>query len=220
MNKKAIDLKGKTFGNLYVVYRVDNIVLSSGREFVAWKCKCKCGNEVVVSSNHLKTGHTKSCGCKKKERKPTNFITHGMSHLPEYRIWLGMKNRCYNSNLKEYYHYGRRGIKVCDRWLESFENFYEDMGERPSNRYTIERHNVNGDYGPSNCSWETYSVQSRNKRNLREATLYDPFGKRYDIEKGGVTDFCISHGLSTSCIFAVLNGQNKHHRKWTGYYHD
>ena len=82
-----------------------------------------------------------------------------------YASYMNMIQRCYNPKNMLYSYYGGRGIKVCDRWLESFDNFLNDMGERPAKR-TLDRINVNGNYKPSNCRWSTRLVQSRNRRNV------------------------------------------------------
>lgn len=75
-----------------------------------------------------------------------------------------MKTRCYNVNQKSWADYGGRGIEVCDRWLESFENFLADVGERPSPEHSLDRIDVNGDYEPDNVRWSTYREQARNRR--------------------------------------------------------
>jgi hypothetical protein len=85
----------------------------------------------------------------------------------EYRIWAGIKQRCLNPKGTAYHDYGGRGIRVCERWASSFENFYADMGARPTPRHSIERKNVNGDYRPDNCFWATPDVQARNKRGWK-----------------------------------------------------
>ena len=121
---------------------------------------CECGNKKVIVRSAVKNGNTKSCGC--LYSKPR---THGMSSSPEYRTYKSMKARCYNHNNKEYNNYGKRGIIVCDRWLESFENFYADIGEKPTAKHSIERINVNDGYNPNNCKWIPVSEQPRNKRN-------------------------------------------------------
>ena len=90
--------------------------------------------------------------------------THGMSGTPTYNSSMGMRQRCHNPNAWNYPHYGGRGIQVCNRWLESFENFLADMGEKPSRRHSIGRVDNDGDYTPENCRWETMNQQVRNKR--------------------------------------------------------
>jgi hypothetical protein len=92
---------------------------------------------------------------------------HGLSRTPEYVSWTCMKGRCYNRAIKSFKHYGGRGIKVCDRWLQSFENFLADMGERPSLRHTIERINNDGNYEPNNCKWIIAEHQALNRRSTK-----------------------------------------------------
>lgn len=105
------------------------------------------------------------------------MVTHGLTKSVEYRTWRSMKERCYNPNNKKYKDYGGRGIKVCDRWLNNFENFHADMGPRPSKEYSLDRIDNNGDYMPTNCKWATIIEQRRNQRpkvsnsDLREAFM-------------------------------------------------
>ena len=89
------------------------------------------------------------------------------SKTSEYKIWQSMKQRCYNSNLKAYKHYGGRGICVCDRWLNSFENFSQDMGLRPSISHQIDRTDNDGNYEPGNCEWSTNTENSNNRSNSK-----------------------------------------------------
>lgn len=97
-------------------------------------------------------------------------LTHGMSKSPEYRAWGAAKNRCYNKNTCNYHRYGGRGIKMCDRWVSSFENFFADMGLRPKG-LTLERNDTDGDYSPDNCRWATHKEQNRNRRSNRHILL-------------------------------------------------
>ena len=98
--------------------------------------------------------------------------THGMSNRSEYWIWKSMRSRCNNVKTENYKNYGGRGIKVCKRW-DSFENFYKDMGPRPSSEYSIERLDNDGNYEPSNCKWGTREEQQNNMRSNVLITYQD-----------------------------------------------
>lgn len=187
---KFIDETGNKYNYLTVLER--DFSLEAARRPRAktfWKCKCDCGNITIVSAYELRKGLTKSCGCLRKKNASQLYVKHGLSRFPdgtirpEFNAWVGIKTRCYNKNRPEYKRYGGRGIKVCDRWKDSFENFLEDMGERPSPRHSIDRIDVDGDYEPSNCRWATDEMQSRNQR-LRKDNNTGVRGVRYYPEEG------------------------------------
>jgi len=158
---KAADRVGQSFGRLTVlaVVRRD----SHGHAIMA--CYCECGEGVEVSIGDLVTEHTRSCGCLKKD----SLTTHGLCGSSEYRTWANMLDRCINSNTPRYYDYGGRGIIVCDSWLK-FENFYADMGNRPSPEHSIDRIDNNGPYCKDNCRWATVVEQNNNTRRTRTLT--------------------------------------------------
>lgn len=102
------------------------------------------------------------------ERRTGANAKHGLALTPEYRAWVGMRARCLDPDHPAYARYGGRGIKVCDRWLESVDAFIQDMGPRPSDDYEIDRYpNNDGNYEPGNCRWATRVENDRNRRSNR-----------------------------------------------------
>jgi hypothetical protein len=151
------DLTGRVFGRLTVVARAENI----GNWQSRWTCRCSCdGKLVIVRAACITNGGTQSCGCLRQ--------THGGSGTREYRIWLAMKMRCADQSQDNY---GGRGISVCERWRDSFENFLADMGKCPSPDHSIDRFPDNdGNYEPGNCRWATAIEQMGNTRKNRMLT--------------------------------------------------
>ena len=169
MSRKIEVNKGDKYG-LFTV--IDEDFSKERRSFL---CKCSCGNERVVSLSNLRTGNSTNCGCIGRQKIVKRNIEnkkHGLSGTRFYAIWNGMKDRCFNTNSKLYNNHGGRGITVCERWTENFDNFKDDMYELYLKHFnengkntSIERINVNGNYNIDNCKWATSKEQAQNRRN-------------------------------------------------------
>lgn len=168
------DRAGKRYGRLTAIKRIYG---------QTWRCRCDCGNIVLVDGRNLDSGHTRSCGCYKAEQSVICNTTHGESKTRLYGIWCDMKKRCHNKNSRAYKDYGGRGIRVCSEWLVwenfrdwAFENGYSDIDEDARLQLSIERVDVNGNYEPSNCCWIPRNEQSRNRRCTRPVVQVDKQG--------------------------------------------
>lgn len=152
------------FGRLTVIGEGEPVAWRD-RTFRRAKCLCDCGEIRSVQIPKLKSGQTVSCGCYAAERASRENRTHGRSRTPEYTSWRSMIQRCENPKATDYEIYGGRGVKICDRWRNSFEAFLADMGPRPAGN-TLDRIDHTGDYEPSNCRWATAKAQTANRSNM------------------------------------------------------
>lgn len=161
MNANNInDLTGKKFGKLLVLQRAQSNTKSGNAK---WICQCDCGNTTVAIGSKLKNGHTKSCGC---NRISNNAKGHSKDRL--YRIWYRMKRRCYREDDEHYKWYGARGIRICDDWLNDFLAFRNwALNNGYTDKLSIDRINVNGNYEPSNCRWVSQKTQCNNQTKNR-----------------------------------------------------
>lgn len=196
---KFIDLTGQKFGNLLVLKKT-----TCGKHY-KYLCRCDCGNEIEVSVDHLRYGHTQSCGCIKSTINSEIHRTHGKSRTRLYRIWGDMRTRCENPNYIRFHAYGGRGIKVCESWhvFSNFEEWaYQNGYADDATKYecTIERVDVDKDYCPENCTWVPLKKQGYNKTNTRYI--------EYNGVKKSLAEWSEETGLPASCIASRLDRFN------------
>jgi hypothetical protein len=164
-----VDALGLRFGRLVVIAEA-----GSGPGGVRWFCQCDCGNQIIATGCHLRQ-LTKSCGCWKREYvrriQPLGAVgatRHGHARrgkmTPTYNSWMAMRARCLDPKVKAFKNYGGRGITICQQWLDRFENFLADMGERPEG-LSLDRIDNAGNYEPGNCRWATRTEQNVNQRS-------------------------------------------------------
>ncbi len=163
-----LDLTGEKYNRLTVIDRAPH----SGK-FTQWRCRCDCGNIVNVITMHIRSGHTKSCGCIPRQNSDRVINGNGKLVRPDgYWSWKAMQSRCYCQGDSNYKKYGARGITVCRRWRGKggLSNFLKDMGPRPSPDHSVGRRTGNCNYSPETCKWETPLEQGANKRNANVLT--------------------------------------------------
>lgn len=171
---EAKEMLGKKYGRLLVKdYKVEKVQGKNRiNNRVYLLCKCECGTEKFIRKDGVISGLVVSCGCNKKEKAhisglkhAQSCITHGMTKTRLFRIWTGMKSRCFYKKGKDYKHYGERGITVCKEWQNNFLSFKEwAYANGYSDNLTIDRINVDGNYEPANCRWITMAEQQKNRR--------------------------------------------------------
>jgi hypothetical protein len=202
MGKPFIDLTNQVFVKWTVSPQHKSVPRPSGKGAprTHWFCTCSCGNTAWVDATNLRQSISTNCGClretksaKQQAARSTSGkanTTHGMSKTSLYRRYAAMIQRCYNPNTREYRWYGNRGIKICDRWKDSFENFLADMGPTFSEGLSLERNNNDGDYSPENCKWIPRSRQVQNRTNTVKLN-----------ETLTISDFCNNHNVDYDLVW-------------------
>jgi hypothetical protein len=165
---KCCDLTGRRSGRLVVVgpYKIEPYGHRS------WRCRCDCGQIRWVRAHRLTGQTTRSCGCITRETLTRHGHARSRQYHPLYGTWMTMVQRCRNPHRKCYSHYGGRGIRVCEKWEQSFPAFLADVGERPSPHHTLDRIDNDGHYEPGNVRWATPIVQGRNRSVTVRVTAF------------------------------------------------
>ena len=174
-------------------------------------CKCDCGNLTEALPTNFKSGKVKSCGCLKKETKSN--LKHGLKKHYLYKTWLGIKNRCYSKRSKSYLNYGARGIKIYKPWKDDFQLFYnwiiENLGDKPTKFYSLDRINNNGDYEPNNLRWATSSEQAQNssisKINSKKA---EEIYRLFTIDNKTIKEISSITNCDYQIIYRIVTGRN------------
>ena len=218
MRSFIIDLHNQKFGKLTVIRWI-------GKK--KWLCLCDCGKKTKVFGQHLKSGHTKSCGCYGIEsNKQTKNVKHGFWNnkfskgtMKFYLMWQNIKSRCNNPKHRSYKNYGGRGITYDLKW-EDFDGFKKDMylkylyahKQMKMKRVSIERKDVNGNYCKENCTFIEFTDQLKNTRSVRSFIAVSPNG---EVFKGkNVKEFADKQGLNSSHIYFCLDKKAKQHKGW------
>lgn len=158
-----MNIIGQKFNRLTVLelFKKEQVYLFNGKKNgfrYFYTCLCDCGKLTVVAKSHLLSGHTQSCGCISQKHLKTDTRL--------FRIWNGIKGRCFNKNNNKFKNYGGRGISIYEEWKNDFKAFYDwSMANGYQEDLTIDRIDNNGNYEPNNCRWVSQKVQQNNKSN-------------------------------------------------------
>ena len=189
------DITGKKFGR-WTAIKEDRIAVHE----VHWICQCECGVTRHIPRARLLSGESRSCGCLRNEHVSAAKTTHGGTRKSgpqkEYGVWRAMIQRCTSEKCSAFKNYGGRGITVCQRWLESFPNFYEDMGMRPNSGMCLERKNNDLGYSKENCIWATRTSQANNTRTNVFV--------QHNGESHTITEWARFYGLDPFLIFGRM----------------
>ena len=169
-----LNLLGRTFGSLTVIRKGPG----NGKK-TTWICRCTCGQECEKIGSDMQRKNRPITGCSRqcpvvREAIGRAQTTHGMSKHPAFAVWRSMNDRCALPTHQSWHNYGGRGITVCDRWQDSFESFWEDMGPTYRRGLDMDRRDNNGDYTPENCHWVTRKQNTRNRRKTLRPKGFPP----------------------------------------------
>jgi len=163
---KQIFTKGEIVNNMIFLEEDFHEKIITGKQRLRKAIfQCECGNKIITRISAVIHGKVQSCGCKRTNSLLKRITKHSKHLSSEYVSWESMKQRCLNPKCKSYPNYGKRGILICERWINSFQNFFDDLGTKPSKNHSLERLDVNGNYTPENCIWGTKFQQDRNRRS-------------------------------------------------------
>lgn len=199
------DLTGLTFGKLTVLEASHKD--KKGNYY--YKCLCSCGKEKTIRGTHLTAlkAKTTSCGCYMKELNSQIKKTHGKYGTPVYNSWQAIKQRCLNSNDKDYSQWGGKGITLQESWLD-FNNFYSHVGDSPGPGYSIDRINNEGNYTEGNVRWATPTEQTRNS-SCTKLDIYKVREVRSKSQAGASqSTLCKEYSLSQAQISRIINYVN------------
>lgn len=164
------NLKNQRFGRLIAIYPISKGV----NKHVIWLCHCSCGNLTKVRSNSLLSGDTKSCGCLHKEKVTKHGDGGGKNRTRLYGIWGSMKQRCSDLNHCGYKWYGKKGISICETWLNNYQGFKNwALSNGYADDLTIDRIDGNGNYEPDNCQWLTKAENARRAQHEKNSKKED-----------------------------------------------
>lgn len=206
---RKIEPVGKRFGRLVIIKEAGK----NKHRDALWWCQCDCGNIVKAIGSNLRKKGAKSCGCLQKEaaiKTGNNNSKHGMTGTKTFAIWQAMLQRCINPNSKGYRFYGKRGISVDERWFK-FEDFFEDMGEKPKG-LTLDRKDNEKGYCKENCRWVSMAIQNRNKR-VQERSNTGITGVTYNRPNHKYQSYIRTNGKLTHLGYFTDLGEAKAARK-------
>lgn len=210
VSRKIVVLTGQRFGNLLVV---SSFAKHAHKTF--WLCKCDCGTWVVRQTTRLRKGVSlQSCGCLTKSAQLASVIKHGQSSTSEYHSYISARQRCQNPKSQQFRHYGERGIEFR---FNSFEEFYAELGSRPSPKHSLDRINNDGHYEKGNVRWATTVEQSENRRISRtltwqgETLSIDKWAERLQVSRATL-DSRMRQGWSTEQILTIST-EGRHRKR-------